>query len=80
MRLPRRRGARGARRRATWTASRIRYVEEPEPLGTAGAVKFAEPVLDERFAVLNGDILTDFDLSALRALPRRSAARARRSR
>ena len=42
---------------------RSSYVEEPEPLGTAGAVKLAEPVLDERFAVLNGDILTDFDLS-----------------
>jgi mannose-1-phosphate guanylyltransferase len=44
---------------------RIRYIEEPEPLGTAGAVKFAEPVLEERFAVLNGDILADFDLGAL---------------
>jgi mannose-1-phosphate guanylyltransferase len=43
----------------------IRYVEEPEPLGTAGAVKFAEEFLDERFAVLNGDVLTDFDLSGL---------------
>ena len=47
----------------------VRYVEEPEPLGTAGAVKLAEPVLDERFAVLNGDVLTDFDLE-LRTLPR----------
>lgn len=48
------------------TGVRIRYVTEPEPLGTAGAVKFAEGVLDDRFAVLNGDVLTDFDLSALR--------------
>jgi len=44
----------------------IRYVDEPEPLGTAGAVKLAEPVLRERFAVLNGDVLTDLDLSRLR--------------
>jgi mannose-1-phosphate guanylyltransferase len=43
----------------------VRYVDEPEPLGTAGAVKLAEPVLGERFAVLNGDVLTDLDLSAL---------------
>jgi mannose-1-phosphate guanylyltransferase len=43
----------------------IRYVEEDEPLGTAGAVKHAEAMLDERFAVLNGDILADFDLTAL---------------
>jgi mannose-1-phosphate guanylyltransferase len=45
----------------------VRYVDEPEPLGTAGAVKLAEPVLGDRFAVLNGDVLTDLDMSALRA-------------
>ena len=44
---------------------RIRYVTEPEPLGTAGGVKFAEDILEERFAVLNGDVLTDMDLSRL---------------
>jgi mannose-1-phosphate guanylyltransferase len=44
----------------------IRYVDEPEPLGTAGAVKLAEPVLAERFAVLNGDVLTDLDMTRLR--------------
>ena len=43
----------------------IQYVEETEPLGTAGPVKLAEPMLDERFAVLNGDILTDIDLSSV---------------
>jgi mannose-1-phosphate guanylyltransferase len=47
-----------------WKGTRLHYVEEPEPRGTAGAVKFAEAVLAERFAVLNGDILTDFDISA----------------
>ena len=44
---------------------RIRYVEEEQPLGTAGAVKHAESLLDGTFAVLNGDVLTDFDLGAL---------------
>jgi mannose-1-phosphate guanylyltransferase len=48
-----------------WKGTRIRYVEEPEPRGTAGAVKFAQDLLADRFAVLNGDILTDFDISAL---------------
>lgn len=43
---------------------RLRYVEEPRPLGTGGAVKFAEPLLDERFLMLNGDVLTDLDLSS----------------
>jgi mannose-1-phosphate guanylyltransferase len=43
---------------------RIRYVEEPEPRGTAGALKFAEPLLEERFLMLNGDVLSDMDLRA----------------
>jgi mannose-1-phosphate guanylyltransferase len=43
---------------------RLRYVEEPEPRGTAGALKLAEPLLDERFLMLNGDVLTDIDLTA----------------
>src|SRR5918996_1978742 len=44
--------------------TRLRYVEEPRPLGTGGAVKFAEALLDERFLMLNGDVLTDIDLTA----------------
>lgn len=54
----------------------IRYVEEPEPLGTAGAVKFAEQHLDERFLVLNGDVLTDIDISAEIAQHQSTGARA----
>src|SRR5947209_2808198 len=42
----------------------LRFVEEPDPRGTAGALKFAEPMLDERFVMLNGDVLTDLDLTA----------------
>jgi mannose-1-phosphate guanylyltransferase len=43
---------------------RLRYIEEPEPRGTAGALKYAEDFLDERFLMLNGDVLTDLDLAA----------------
>ncbi|MEA2139379.1 MAG: mannose-phosphate guanylyltransferase [Solirubrobacteraceae bacterium] len=43
---------------------RLRFLEEPEPRGTAGALKFAEELLDERFLMLNGDVLTDLDLTA----------------
>jgi mannose-1-phosphate guanylyltransferase len=43
---------------------RIRYAEEPDARGTAGAIRFAEDMLAERFFVLNGDILCDLDLSA----------------
>ena len=55
---------------------RIRYVEEPDPRGTAGALKFAESLLDERFFMLNGDTLTDLDLGAQLAEHERTGARA----
>jgi mannose-1-phosphate guanylyltransferase len=46
---------------------RLRYAVEPEPLGTAGAVRFAAECagIDERFVVCNGDVLTALDLTAL---------------
>jgi len=44
---------------------RMRYRVEPEPLGTAGAIRFAADGFDERFLVCNGDVLTDLDVSAL---------------
>lgn len=43
---------------------KLRFVEEPDPRGTAGALKFAESMLDEQFLMLNGDVLTDIDLTA----------------
>jgi mannose-1-phosphate guanylyltransferase len=45
---------------------RLRYVIEEEPLGTAGPVRLAydEGLLEERVLVLNGDVLTDIDLTA----------------
>jgi mannose-1-phosphate guanylyltransferase len=55
---------------------RLRYVEEPEPRGTAGAIKFAEDLLEDRFFALNGDSLTDLDLTALMDKHVASGARA----
>ena len=55
---------------------RLRFVEEPDPRGTAGALKFAEPMLDERFLMLNGDVLTDIDLTAQIAQHEATGARA----
>jgi mannose-1-phosphate guanylyltransferase len=43
----------------------IRYAEEPDARGTAGAIRFAEEMLADRFLVLNGDVLCDLDLTAL---------------
>jgi mannose-1-phosphate guanylyltransferase len=55
---------------------RLRFVEEPDPRGTAGALKFAESLLDERFLMLNGDVLTDIDLTEQIAQHERTGAKA----
>ena len=55
---------------------RLRFVEEPDPRGTAGALKFAESMLDERFLMLNGDVLTDIDLTEQIAQHERTGAKA----
>ncbi len=54
----------------------VRYVEEPEPLGTGGALKYAEDLLDERFFMLNGDVLSDMDLTAQLRQHEQTGARA----
>ena len=43
----------------------VRYVVEPNPLGTGGAIKFACGNLDETILVFNGDVLTGIDLQAV---------------
>lgn len=43
----------------------LRFITEPAPLGTGGAYRFAADELRETTVVLNGDILTDFDLNAI---------------
>jgi len=55
---------------------RIRYVVEPAPLGTAGAVKYAGDDLTGSVVVLNGDVLTQVDLAAVIRLHRERRARA----
>jgi mannose-1-phosphate guanylyltransferase len=59
---------------------RLTYVTEPDRRGTAGAIRFAADALgddlDERFLALNGDVLTDLDLTALMGAHREREARA----
>ena len=84
LRLSSRRGVRDVLGDGSEWGVELTYVEEPRPLGTGGALKYAEDLLDERFFMLNGDVLTDIDLTAqlhqhehtgaratTRALPRR---------
>jgi mannose-1-phosphate guanylyltransferase len=55
---------------------RVFYAVEPEPLDTAGAIRFAAEAagLCERFIAVNGDVLTDIDLGALVEFHERSGA------
>jgi mannose-1-phosphate guanylyltransferase len=55
---------------------RLRYLIEPERLGTGGAIRYAEGVLADRFLALNGDLLCDLDLTALVGEHERSGAAA----
>src|SRR5215510_14179032 len=55
---------------------RIRFAVEDEPLGTAGAIRFAAEGIDERFLVCNGDVLTALNLGALVAFHERNGAEA----
>jgi len=45
----------------------LHYAVEPEPLDTAGAIRFAADAagIEETFVVVNGDVLTDLDVAQL---------------
>ncbi len=55
---------------------RSHYAVEPSPLDTAGAIRFAaeHTGIDGTFVVLNGDVLTDFDITELVAFHRAHGA------
>src|ERR1051325_5888931 len=55
---------------------RVRYVVEPMPLGTGGAVRYAGDSLRESVVVFNGDVLTQVDLAAVLRLHRQRKAKA----
>jgi NDP-sugar pyrophosphorylase family protein len=55
----------------------LRYVVEPQPLGTGGAIKFAAGAdTGEPIVVFNGDVFTAVDLPAIVALHRARRAKA----
>jgi NDP-sugar pyrophosphorylase family protein len=58
------------------TGIAIRYVVEPEPLGTGGAIKYASAGVSDTVVVFNGDVLTQIDLAAVIRLHRERKARA----
>jgi mannose-1-phosphate guanylyltransferase len=58
------------------TGVSLRYMVEPAPLGTGGAIRFAAQSLHDSVVVFNGDVLTEIDLQAVIALHRERRARA----
>lgn len=52
---------------------RIRYSREPEPLGTGGALKLAEPLLSDPMVVLNGDSYVEWNLASALQIFRKEA-------
>jgi mannose-1-phosphate guanylyltransferase len=61
---------------ATAAGVRLSYAVEPEPLDTAGAIRFAalHGTVEETFIAVNGDVLTEVDIGALIACHRRHDA------
>ncbi len=53
----------------------LRYVVEASPLGTGGGVRNATDLTRGTIVVLNGDVLTDADLSAMRSFHEASGSR-----
>jgi mannose-1-phosphate guanylyltransferase len=60
----------------TCAGAKLTYVVEDEPLGTAGAIAYAarQTNTTETFLAMNGDTLTDLDVSGLIALHQSSGA------
>jgi len=58
------------------TGVRIRYVVEPAPLGTGGAVRYAAQGVTDTIVVFNGDVMTSVDLAAVVGLHRERQAKA----
>lgn len=51
-------------RRSLTSEINLRFIEEEEPLGTAGSLALV-PGLDKTFLAMNGDLLTDLDFKQL---------------
>ena len=58
------------------TGVRLRYVVEPSPLGTGGAIRYAAQGIDDTLIVFNGDVMTSVDVNAVVALHRERKAKA----
>ncbi len=55
---------------------RIKYIVEPAPLGTGGAIRYAAQGVSDTIIVFNGDVMTAVDVNAVVGLHRSRKARA----
>jgi NDP-sugar pyrophosphorylase family protein len=58
------------------TGVRLRYVVEPSPLGTGGAIRYAAQGVSDTIVVFNGDVMTSVDVKAVVDLHRERKAKA----
>jgi NDP-sugar pyrophosphorylase family protein len=58
------------------TGVRIRYVVEPAPLGTGGAIRYAAQGVTDTLVVFNGDVMTSVDVNRVVAMHRERQAKA----
>jgi NDP-sugar pyrophosphorylase family protein len=58
------------------TGVRIRYVVEPAPLGTGGAIRYAAQGVTDTIVVFNGDVMTSVDVNRVVTMHRERAAKA----
>ncbi len=56
--------------------ARLRFVTEPNPLGTAGACRFAAGDIQDTLVVLNGDVFTDVDIARVVQFHHKNKAKA----
>ncbi len=54
----------------------MKYMQAPADYGTAGAVRYAKEYLDDKFIIISGDVLTDFDISKAIAFHQEKNAKA----
>lgn len=58
------------------TGVRLRYVVEPSPLGTGGAIRYAAQGATDTLVVFNGDVMTSVDVNAVVRMHRERGAKA----
>ncbi|OGF44838.1 MAG: hypothetical protein A2452_10655 [Candidatus Firestonebacteria bacterium RIFOXYC2_FULL_39_67] len=59
-----------------YSGMKIRYIYEDSPLGTGGAIKRAEKYLTGTTVVMNGDLITNIDLSKMMRFHKSNKAKA----